>query len=144
MTRLFLMFAIIFSLCSPALSSDHIAIVKTLQGKVTLQRGDELRPVAQRDNLREGDILITGSDSMIGIIFHDGSVLSLKEKSYLRIKSFQFKPIEKKFNFHLFLKNGAALFQSGKVGELAPESFIFEIPKGTIGIRGTKFLVDIR
>ncbi|SEA57340.1 FecR family protein [Desulfuromusa kysingii] len=144
MKHLILMFVIVVSLCGPALSSDNIAIVKKVQGKVTLQRGENFTPIAQGDNLQEGDVLITDSGASIGIIFHDGSVLSLKDKSYLRIQAFQFKPIEKIFDFHLFLKKGAAVFQSGKVGELSPESFIFEIPKGTIGIRGTKFLVDVR
>ncbi|WP_321365524.1 FecR domain-containing protein [uncultured Desulfuromusa sp.] len=144
MTRFILMLAIFLALCNPVLGRENIAIVKNLQGKVTLQRGEDFRPVVQSDNLQEGDVLVTGLDSSIGIIFNDGSVLSLKEKSYLRIKSFQFKPIEKNFNFHLFLKKGAAVFQSGKVGELSPESFIFEIPRGTIGIRGTKFLVDVK
>ena len=54
------------------------------------------------------------------MIFHDGSVLTLEEKSFLRIKEFVFLPIEKKFNFHLYLKKGGALFESGKIGTLSP------------------------
>ena len=87
---------------------------------------------------------MTGSNSRVGVIFRDGSVLSLEGNSFLRIKEFIFQPIEDKFDFKLFLKKGTALFESGKIGTLSPKSFRFEIPQGTVGIRGTKFLVEVK
>jgi hypothetical protein len=33
--------------------------------------------------------------------------------------------------------------ETGKIGKLAPQNFAFQIPQGTIGIRGTKFIVDV-
>ena len=133
-----------FLLCGSAIAADDIAIVKQAQGDVTIKRVGELLAVRQSDKLQAGDILITGKNSRVGVIFHDGSVLSLEEKSFLRIKKFVFKPIENTFKFNLQLKKGAALFESGKIGILSPEDFTFEIPEGTIGIRGTKFLVEVR
>ena len=127
-----------------AVAAEEIAIVKQVQGDVSVKRAGTVLVVRQSDKLQAGDILMTGSKSQVGVIFHDGSVLSLEEKSLLRIEEFIFQPIESKFNFKLFLKKGAALFESGKIGVLAPESFSFEIPAGTIGIRGTKFLVEVR
>jgi len=133
-----------FLLCGPAIAAEEIAIVKQVQGAVSMKRAGEILAVRQRDKLQAGDILMTGANAQVGVIFHDGSVLSLEEKSFLRIEEFIFQPIENKFNFKLYLKKGAALFESGKIGTLSPESFSFGIPAGTIGIRGTKFLVEVR
>ena len=124
--------------------ADDVAIIKSVQGSVTIKRSDQLLKAQQSENLQVGDILITDKNSQVGVIFHDGSILSLKEKSFLRIKEFEFIPIENKFKFKLKLKKGTALFESGKIGTLSPDNFSLEIPGGTIGIRGTKFLVEVR
>ena len=144
MLRVFmtLLFGLIF--CASAWAAEEIAIVKQVQGKVSIKRSGEIHTAAQGDKLQAGDILITDAASSVGAIFHDGSILTLEEKSFLRIDAFLFKPIENKFKFNLFLENGSALFESGKIGNLAPEDFSFEIPAGTIGIRGTKFLVEVK
>lgn len=124
--------------------ADNIAIIKVVQGSVKIKRAAQVLEAQQSDNLQSGDILITEKNSHVGVIFNDGSVLSLKESSFLRIQDFEFKPIENKFKFKLKLKKGTALFESGKIGTLSPENFILEVPEGTIGIRGTKFLVEVR
>jgi hypothetical protein len=128
---------------TPTWAGD-IAIIKNVQGLVKVKRSDQILKAQQSDNLQTGDILITGKDSQVGVIFHDGSVLSLEGNSFLRIKEFEFIPIENKFKFDLKLKKGTALFESGKIGTLSPENFSFEVPEGSIGIRGTKFLVEVR
>lgn len=140
-----LIFCLIICLlgCGVSFAQEDIAIVKSAQGDVTIKRNSEILPIQQSDRLQAGDILMTAADSRVGIIFHDGSVLSLEEKSFLRIKDFVFQPLEKSFSFNLSLKKGVALFESGKIGEIAPEKFSFEIPQGTVGIRGTKFLVEV-
>lgn len=130
--------------CSSALAGEGIAIVKQAQGKVSVKRSGEIIGLALSDKLQSGDILITGSGGRVGVIFHDGSVLALEENSLLRIKAFEFRPLENRFKFNLQLKKGTSVFESGKIGTLAPEDFSFEVPEGTIGIRGTKFLVEVK
>ena len=143
MVRCLLLLISILILSIPALAED-IAIIKNVQGTVKIKRSDEILIAMKSDYLQAGDILITEKESLVGVIFHDGSVLSLRENSFLRITEFQFKPIENKFKFKLKLKKGAALFESGKIGTLSPDDFSFDVPEGTIGIRGTKFLVEVR
>ncbi len=138
------MLLVTFLLTTASFASNGIAIVKQVQGDVTVKHDGEVSRINQGDELNEGDTLITGKDSHVGVIFHDGSILSLKENSFLKVKNFVFQPIEQKFNFKLSLKKGTALFESGKIGTLAPENFSLEVPAGTIGIRGTKFLVEVK
>lgn len=127
-----------------ALANDHIAFVKNVQGDVKVKRDDTLITIKQRDKLYRFDVIIVKPKSSVGLIFRDGSVLSLDENSYLRIDEFLFNPPKKLFDFRLSLKKGTAIFESGKIGTLSPESFEFHIPEGTIGIRGTKFLVEVK
>ena len=138
------MLLVTFLFTTASFASNGIAIVKQVQGDVTVKHDGEVSRISQGDELNEGDTLITGKNSLVGVIFHDGSILSLKENSFLQVKNFVFQPIEQTFNFKLFLKKGTALFESGKIGTLSPEDFSLEVPAGTIGIRGTKFLVEVK
>lgn len=144
MERWFWMIACGIILHMVAIASDGIAIVKSVEGSVNVKRNNAIIPLKPRDGLWVGDVIMTGEKSSIGVIFHDGSVLSLGEKSYLRVDEFMFKPTEQQLKFKLSMDKGAALFESGKIGTLAPEAFEFKIPEGTVGIRGTKFLVEVK
>jgi hypothetical protein len=89
-------------------------------------------------------MILTKSKSAIGVMFDDGTRLSLGEKAIFIINEFRVKPSKKSYNVDLRLKKGKAVFSSGKVGKLAPESVKFRIPEGIIGIRGTKFAVEVK
>jgi hypothetical protein len=135
---------LLFCGAAVAAGSSGVAIVKSAEGRVEVKRSGQLFAVAAGDHLVAGDLLLTGAGSRAGLIFSDGSTLNLGEKSLLRIKEFVFVPAERKFDFRLRLEDGTALFESGKIGRFAPEKFKFEIPEGTIGIRGTRFLVEVK
>ncbi len=126
-----------------SLFAQDTAIVKDLYGKVQVKRKNNIITVNKGFILQEGDIVITQDSSGIGIIFEDGSLISLGEKSLFVIKKYVFKPEDKKFDIRMNLKKGKAAFSSGKIGKLSPKSLKFEIPEGIVGIRGTKFLVSV-
>jgi hypothetical protein len=120
-----------------------IAIVKTTQGKVTIKRGYKILPVKVGDLLNEDDVIITDKSSSIGIVFKDGTRLSLGSKSYIVLEKYIYEPTHKNFAFDLNMSKGKALFESGKFGKMAPEAVKFKVPKGIIGIDGTKFYVKV-
>jgi len=123
---------------------SNVGIVKNITGEVDIKRGKEVISIKAGFTLKKGDIIMTKSKSSIGIIFDDGTVLALDEKAVFVINSFKVKPETKEFNVDLFLQKGKAVFTSGKVGKLKPESVKFRIPEGIIGIRGTKFAVEVK
>ena len=135
---------IIFLLFSTLSFADDIAIVKVVEGTPIIKRENETINVKLGDILKTKDTLITNSNSKVGIIFNDGSSLTLGESSFLNIEQYNFKPIEDEYKFTLNLEKGKLMFESGKIGDLSPESFELKIPDGAIGIRGTKFLVEIK
>lgn len=86
---------------------------------------------------------MTKVKSGVGITFSDGSRLTLGENSIFCINRYIFKPEDREFDIDIKLIKGKALFNSGKVGKLSPDSVKFEIPDGVVGIRGTEFIVEV-
>jgi len=120
------------------------AIVKTTTGTVEVKRDTKAIELKVGSSLENGDIIMTKSKSSVGITFDDGSRISLGEKAIFVIKRFKVKPEKKEFDMDVYLKKGKAVFSSGKIGKLSPKSVKFRIPEGIIGIRGTKFAVEVK
>jgi len=121
-----------------------VAIVKTTTGTVEVKRDTKAIELKVGSSLENGDIIMTKSKSSVGITFDDGSRISLGEKAIFVIKRFKVKPEKKEFDMDVYLKKGKAVFSSGKIGKLSPKSVKFRIPEGIIGIRGTKFAVEVK
>ena len=132
----------LFTLFSFLLGED-VGIVKSITGQVEVKRSRTIHPLSKGDKLQNGDILMTKRKSSIGIIFDDGSILALGAKSIFAINKFIVHPDDNHYDVDLNMTQGKASFSSGKIGRLAPESVKFHVPEGVIGIRGTKFLVEI-
>ena len=121
-----------------------VGMVKTATGTVEVKRDTKVVALKVGSSLENGDIVMTKAKSSIGIMFDDGTRLALGEKAIFVIKTFKVKPEKKEFDVDMFLKKGKAVFSSGKIGKLSPESVKFRIPTGIIGIRGTKFAVEVK
>jgi len=122
----------------------NVGIVKTITGEVEVKRAKKVLLLAKGSILENGDMILTKAKSSIGIIFDDGTRLSLGAKAIFIINRFIVQPSKKKYDVDLELKRGKAVFSSGKIGKLSPKSVKFRIPTGVIGIRGTKFAVEAK
>lgn len=122
----------------------NVGFVKKVIGEVEVKRAKKTIVLKKGSPVKNGDVIMTKAKSSVGITFDDGSRLSLGENSIIVIKKFKVNPEKKEYDVDLKLKKGKAVFSSGKVGKLAPESVKFRIPEGIIGIRGTKFAVEVK
>jgi hypothetical protein len=118
--------------------------VKKLSGDVFAQDSKMMKKLSIGHKVQEYDVIITKQNSSVGMIFEDGTMVSLGENSVLSINKYLFRPSLKEFSFDIDMRKGLATYESGKMGKLAPESVKFRIPEGTIGIRGTKFYVEVK
>lgn len=125
------------------LACDEIALIKSVQGDVTLKRVKETFPAQRGGVICENDLIQTGEKGMIGVSFNDGTLLSIGSKSMLVVDTYLFAPSQKKFAFDLTLHKGTAAFESGRIGKLAPQKVRFKTSQGIVGIRGTKFVVEV-
>jgi len=121
----------------------NIGLVKRIKGTLEIKRKGKIIIAKVGTTLENGDILSTKAKSSTGIMFDDGTRVSLEEKSIFIINKFIVKPEKKKYHVDLELRKGKAMFSTGKIGKLSPNSFKLTIPKGAVGIRGTKFIVEV-
>jgi len=135
---------IIISILIASLNAQEIAFVKEVNGTVLAQYEGKSRVVKKAEWLSEKMTVVTKNESGITMIFKDNSILVLGSNSILVLQRYLFKPSKEKYGFELKLKKGTASFESGKIGEVAPESFIFRTPDATVAIRGTKFFVKVQ
>lgn len=125
------------------LTGEVVGSVKTVTGEAFLRRGEKNHEAYEGDYLYRGDVLLTSSDSSLGVIFRDDTILSLGSKSEVRIDQFVFDPAHSNMDFLVNVGKGTAQFISGQIAKLQPESMSVETPLSTIGIRGTRFLVKV-
>ena len=147
--KLVLPLATIFSLLSisgEVMSSDPSPVIATVQkvsGMATVVRQGQTISAEIGLGIWENDMLRTGPDGSIGVVFNDETLLSLGPKSILVIDEFVFAPKQGKFSIVIRMLKGTAAYLSGLISKLSPESAHFETPTASIGIRGTKFVVKV-
>jgi hypothetical protein len=135
-------------LCLPPVAGtadagETIGVVRTASGDATVTRGETSLPADPGLKIMVGDTLVTGRDGSLGVILRDDSTLSIGPGSRLVLRSFRFSPSEGKFDLVTRISRGTMAYLSGLIGKLAPEAARFETPSATIGIRGTRFAVNV-
>ena len=120
------------------LNADEIAVVKTVKGEVVAKSSSGVVKLKEGSVLSASSIVITKSNALVVIIFKDNSILNLGENTVLNLQKYVFKPTKKDYAFNLFLKKGSLIFESGKIGELAPEDFQLKTPQGIVAIETVK------
>ena len=141
--QIFLMSALLLQSGTARAGEDSIGFVRNLSGTASVSRGGETIPAAEGMKLLVGDTLVTGPDGSLGAIFRDDSTISMGPDSSFAIRSFEFSPKERKFGLLVRVTRGSLAYLSGLIGKLSPESARFETPTATIGIRGTRFAVQV-
>ena len=124
-------------------AQESVAFIKNVKGDVTVKRDNSAHHAQKGEKLFSHDVILTGEKGGTGLSFNDGTRISIGSKSILEIDDYLFAPSQKAFRFDLSLHKGSAVFESGKIGKLAPEKVSFKVPQGVVGIRGTKFVVEV-
>ncbi|MBF0302050.1 MAG: FecR domain-containing protein [Desulfamplus sp.] len=143
--RLFIL-CLTITILLPCLAMSHespIGKVKTAKGEVVVSRSGQEIPLSIGDKLYQNDIIKTGQNSSVGVIFEDNTVLSLGSQSQIAIDEYVFEPQKGKLSMIASMIKGTASYLSGIIGRQSPESVKIHTPDVTIGIRGTKFLIKV-
>ena len=121
-------------------------IIGTLQkvtGIASVVRQDQILPAQAGLEIHTNDTLRTGTDGSIGVVFDDDTLLSLGPNSVLVIDEFVYVPRQGKLSVVFRMIKGTAVYLSGLIAKLAPDSVHFVTPSASVGLRGTKFAVKI-
>lgn len=126
-----------------AAADDLAGFVKTLEGNAVVVRQGQTITVTQGTEVIAGDIVQTGAQSALGIIFADDTRVSLGPETQMTVDRYMFKPREKQMAFIARVIEGTISFISGQLTKLSPESVQIILPSGTIGVRGTHVLIKV-
>ena len=121
--------------------ADDVGQIKVAKGAVHLERSGRKVPASVGAKVQEGDVIITGPDGSVGIIFLDASLLSVGPSSVLAIDRFAFDSTTNQGAFETSLKRGKLAAVSGKIAKQSPEAMKVRTPAAVLGVRGTEFLV---
>ncbi len=143
--------ALLAGVAMPALAGEshaalvgegHAALVKNVNGDVEVTRQHNTFKATRGTKLLASDRVVTASDASAAIVFRDGTLLTLGSAADVLVRDYVFEPKDGKFAFVLYLAKGSAIYESGKIGKLSPQSVKVETPKATVGVRGTRFLIE--
>ena len=126
-----------------AASDGTVGRVKTVEGSAFIVRGQSSLPAVVNERIFQGDTLRTGPDGSLGMLLKDDTSLSLGPNSVVVVDQFLFAPAEGKLSLVTRMVRGTAVYVSGIIAKLSPQTVRFETPNASIGIRGTRFLVKV-
>jgi len=135
-------FILVFS--AGCFSADEtIGVINEVKGKAFVVRDGEQHAPEKGFKLKINDTLKTGPDAAIGVIFNDETVLSIGANSELAVNEYVFQPDQSRFSFVVKMIRGTAAYMSGLIAKISPESARFITPSASIGIRGTKMVIQV-
>ncbi|BBO91673.1 FecR domain-containing protein [Desulfosarcina ovata] len=120
-----------------------VGVVKTVDGNVTILRNGETISVVDGMEIHQADVVRTGSDGTVGLVFSDDTLISMGPDTEISVDDYLFEPLEKKLSFVVRLMRGTISFLSGQMAKLSPESVQLIMPAATIGVRGTHVLMKV-
>ncbi|HOP48637.1 MAG TPA: FecR family protein [Desulfobacteraceae bacterium] len=126
-----------------AAEEPSIGKIKTSSGDIAVMRNGKEISLNTGDSLFQKDIIRTGTDSSVGIIFEDNTILSMGPESEIAIEEYVFAPEKGILSMITRMLKGTASYLSGIIGRQSPESVKFHTPDATIALRGTQFLVKV-
>jgi len=118
-------------------------MVKAVKGQASIVTAGHPTPAAIGMPIHQNDDLVTADSGALGVTFIDNTTLSLGPNSKLILTAYAFQPRMHKFAFVATLSKGSMMWASGLMTKLAPEAVALYTPFGTIGVHGTRFLVDV-
>lgn len=85
----------------------------------------------------------TGANGSLGVTLEDNTVMSFGPNSQLSFDAFVYEPSEQNLKLTAKITHGTLNYISGVIAHLKPEAVEINTPTGTIGVRGTHFLVKV-
>jgi hypothetical protein len=125
---------------APGCAAD-VGQIKVSKGAVHVERGGQRLPGPVGAKVQPGDVVMTGSDGSVGILFADASLLSAGPNSVLAIDTFLFDSTTNQGAFETTLQKGTLSAVSGKIAKQSPDAMKVRTPTTVLGVRGTEFVV---
>ena len=121
-----------------ASNSEQVGVIGAAIGDIKNQKNEKL---INGSKIYFGDTVISSSQSNAQILFLDQTVLTLGEETELTIDEFVYDPNSQDGSFVSTVKTGTVKFITGQISKKNPDNLEVKVPAGTLGARGTEFVV---
>lgn len=120
-----------------------IGYVMKVSGEAFVVTDGVARPASVGMPLQVGSSLRTGPAGTLGVTFEDSTLMSFGPNSELKVDEYLYEPAKGDLKLNANISRGTLNYISGVIAKLKPEAVEVHTPTGTIGVRGTHFLVKV-
>jgi hypothetical protein len=120
-----------------------IGFVKTVKGEASVITAGLTVKAVVGTPVRIGSLLKTGSNASMGVTFKDNTVMAFGPDTELVVDDFLYSPNKGKLRLNANLAKGSLAYLSGAIAKIMPDAVTIKTPTGTIGVRGTHFVVRV-
>lgn len=120
-----------------------IGYVKTVSGEASVTTGKSRVTAQLGTPLHLGSQLKTGHKSSLGVTFKDDTVMSFGPDTELTVDEYLYAPSQGKLKLATTIARGSLNYVSGVIAKLQPDAVTLTTPTGTIGVRGTQFVISV-
>jgi hypothetical protein len=128
---------------SVSAADPGIGRVKLASGAAFIQRAGQNVPAALGQQLFKGDTLVTGKDGRIGVTFNDNTRFATGPNSRIAIAEFAFDDTTHKGKFETQVQKGSVAIVSGHIAKSEKDAMRVRTPTALLGVRGTRFVVQV-
>ena len=129
-------------LAQTALGSERAGTIKTSQGIAYIVRAGDKLPADPGEPVMVSDSIHTGSNGTVGITLIDDTRLTAGPDSTLELRRFVFDTTTHAGSLDASVKRGSLAVISGKIAKTNPENVSFSTSAVTLGVRGTRFIIQ--
>jgi hypothetical protein len=137
----------ILALCFAAMASQpgwaEIGRIKRTAGTAAVERGKARILPAPGLQLLSGDRLVTGKDGRISLTFIDNTRFSVGPNSKIAIDQFDYDRTTQRGTFLTRVNRGSLAVVSGQIAKSGRDAMKVRTPTSLLGVRGTRFVVEV-
>lgn len=124
-------------------AAEPAGYVLMATGEVVAVQADQVtRPLERKSPFYSGESLRTGAEARAQVRFRDGSLISLRPDTEIRIDDFRYQQGDEGEDRNIFtLINGGFRTITGKIGKKDPKNYQMKSSVASIGVRGTTYEV---
>ncbi len=138
LSKVLIIIFLTFANVANASNNSFVGVIGAAIGDIKNQKNESL---SNGSKIFFGDTIISKSKSNAQILFLDQTVLTLGEETELTIDEFVYDPNSQDGSFVSTVKTGTVKFITGQISKKNPDNLEVKVPAGTLGARGTEFVV---
>ncbi len=138
LSKVLIIIFLTFANVANASNNSFVGVIGAAIGDIKNQKNESL---SSGSKIFFGDTIISKSKSNAQILFLDQTVLTLGEETELTIDEFVYDPNSQDGSFVSTVKTGTVKFITGQISKKNPDNLEVKVPAGTLGARGTEFVV---